>query len=406
MTINDKRGGSVLPNTTAVTVADAPLTADPTATISAAEGIATGSCVVAKFTDADPYAPAADFSGTIDWGDHTPPTNFNSSSVSAVPGSPGTFTVSGSYTYAVPGTYYPTVTITDVGGSSLTAQKTTINVADAPTPSQTPVTVAAVEGVPTAANTVLATFTDTDPKTSTSGFSGTIDWGDGSATPFTSANVIKVSSGPLGVTFNVRGSHAYAVPGSYPVTVTINQRGGSVTANNTTISVADAPLTAKGSAQTAKVAAGVQFTRTLAEFTDGDPSAVANFENAKLHDTLGDYTATINWGDGTTRTVTNLTAQATVGDIVVDGSGFDVVGTHIYAMQQSYFVTVTITDVGGSHATVYTAIADPPPPKASASVNDAALMSILGGSNGSNSGSSSNKAIDPAALGLLYGSQP
>ena len=83
---------------------------------------------------------------------------------------------------------------------------------------------------------------------------------------------------------------------------------------------------------------------------------------------------------------------------------FDVNGSHTYDAftLRTYFVSVTIADTqGSSHATVYTTIVDPPAAKASAaSVNDAALMSIMGGSVDRPSPS---KALDPAVLALLYG---
>jgi hypothetical protein len=55
------------------------------------------------------------------------------------------------------------------------------------------------------------------------------------------------------------------------------------------------------------------FNGVVASFTDADPNGV-----------IGDYSATINWGDGITTAATSITANA-------GGRGFLVHGTHQYA---------------------------------------------------------------------------
>src|SRR5204862_2051370 len=55
----------------------------------------------------------------------------------------------------------------------------------------------------------------------------------------------------------------------------------------------------------------------------------------------GEFSATINWGDGST----------SAGSVSTNGAGFKVVGSHTYASAGSYAVTVSVTDVGGSTAT-------------------------------------------------------
>ena len=54
-------------------------------------------------------------------------------------------------------------------------------------------------------------------------FSGTINWGDGNTTNFTSGDVAANGGGA----FTVNGSHLYAEEGPDNVTVTINDKGGS-----------------------------------------------------------------------------------------------------------------------------------------------------------------------------------
>src|SRR5213076_686277 len=71
--------------------------------------------------------------------------------------------------------------------------------------------------------------------------------------------------------------------------------------------ISDAPL--KGSRKKIGAKAGLSFTRML-----------ANFHDANRFSTAGDFTATIDWGDG---------SLATSGTIIANGRG--VLGTHGYA---------------------------------------------------------------------------
>jgi hypothetical protein len=97
--------------------------------------------------------------------------------------------------------------------------------------------------------------------------------------------------------------------------------------------VADAPLIVSGLALSTN--AGVPFSGVVASFSDADPGAVA-----------GDFSATINWGDGTT-----TTATAANGGIAANGFGaFSILGTHTYSQANSYAIHITVTDAGGSSA--------------------------------------------------------
>ncbi len=100
-------------------------------TVSATGGVeyTTPTNLTATFSDANLNAATSDFSGTINWGDGNPVTNFDSSDVTAYGN--GSFTVNASYQYAEEGTYRITVTINDVGTSTTTDMGTT-TVADAP----------------------------------------------------------------------------------------------------------------------------------------------------------------------------------------------------------------------------------------------------------------------------------
>ncbi len=102
------------------------------------------------------------------------------------------------------------------------------------------------------------------------------------------------------------------------------------------------PITAKGTSISSTE--GRSFSGTVATFTV--PSTTP---------TPADYTASINWGDGTT----------SAGTITGSAGNFTVTGTHTYAEEGSYTATVTITDV---NTTSNTGTA-----KTSAAIGDAAL---------------------------------
>ena len=126
----------------------------------------------------------------------------------------------------------------------------------------------------------VATFTDANPSATAGDFTATIDWGDGQTTTGTVTEKNGV--------FSVAGSNTYADGrvgqnhrhdhGQRRQHDDRNQHGDG----------GDAALTANGSPVSATEGSSTG-TVTVATFTDANPSATA-----------GDFTATIDWGDGTT----------------------------------------------------------------------------------------------------------
>jgi hypothetical protein len=129
--------------------------------------------------------------------------------------------------------------------------------------------------------------------------------------------------------FSVVGSHTYASKGDYTFTVTISDTDGVQTTVQGTADVAQAPL----------LAVGVPVVVTSGLSVNG--AIVAAFTDAGGGDALTNYSATIDWGDG---------SSATAGTVSGSGNSFVVTGSHTYAAAGDYRLKIAIADQDGSAA--------------------------------------------------------
>ncbi|MHB1558657.1 MAG: beta strand repeat-containing protein, partial [Isosphaeraceae bacterium] len=233
----------------------------------------------------------------------------------------------------------------------------TVNVTKLATaPAGTGVTINARAGQPLN-NVVVANFTESDLTNRSANFVASINWGDGTTTGGTIT--------PVGTTgFQVEGSHTYAASGPYTVNVTLTDQSTSGTTTvpttpvSTTLNVTSSgPVNSTPSpiVSTANVSPGgaallpnsvYNFNGVALKGVVQDVETtqdVATFQSNDTTATPSDFTASINWGDGTT----------TAGLIAQDASGlFHVSGTHLYTSAGAFTPTVTIRDVNGqSYAT-------------------------------------------------------
>jgi cyclophilin family peptidyl-prolyl cis-trans isomerase len=326
ITLSSALGGNVAVATGTATVADVPLTGNPPAQpLAGTANRALSNVTVASFTDANSLTSVLEFTATINWGDGTTP------SAGAVSLSGGVFVVQGTHTYPkdssaqTGGVFTVTTTIVDnIPPGEGTATPITVNTTATIAPAAitaTGVNVSPTEGT-ALTNTVVATFTDSTAGVQASRFTASIAWGDGAKSSGTVT--LNTSTGR----FDVAGTHTYAEEGKFTVSVAITDTGTpSDTAGGpvTTVATADgidALFTPAG--QSFSALQGISLTTVVAFFSDADAGAKA-----------ANYVATIHWGDGTTSlgTVTGL-----------GKGGFQIMGTHTYALSGAFAVSTTITE--------------------------------------------------------------
>lgn len=286
------------------------------ANVTAVEG-SPFSGTVATFSDPNVAHTAGQFSASIDWGDGT-------TSSGTVTGAAGSFSVAGGHTFAEEGTRSVTVTVTDSNDSNDTGSATsTATVSDASL-AVTAATLGPTEGL--SATSIVGSFTDADPNGSATDYSAVITWGDGNSNPGV------VTANRTGG-FDVTGTKTYAEEGSYVTGLTVTDAGGSSAQAGGGAIVADAALSANGlSFNSTNPVTGV-----VALFTDADPNG-----------TVSDYTATIDWGDGSAPSTGTVAAAAS--------GSFTVSGSHAYAALGPHTIATRVCDLGGSCASAVTQV--------------------------------------------------
>ncbi|HQU42470.1 MAG: TIGR03118 family protein [Planctomycetia bacterium 21-64-5] len=339
VTISDTDGGSATVTGTVV-VAQATLQAKAIPVDST--GLTVNNATVADFIDTGAGDPLSNYKATIDWGDGTPASAGTITGIALDDGTGGGsltaapavivggeyYRVEGSHTYAASGDYTTTITISDSDGTNATVQGT-VDVAQATLEAKALPVVSQGLNV---SNATLADFIDTGGADPLTNYSATINWGDGSSSTGTvGAGVTPVDASMAGGYFTVAGSHTYAATGSYTFTVTISDTDGITTTAKGTIDLGQAPL----------LAVGVPVVVTSGLSVDG--AIVAAFADTKGGDALANYSATIDWGDG---------SSTAAGTVAGSDNSFIVTGSHTYAASGDYELKVALVDTDGSTANV------------------------------------------------------
>ena len=202
-----------------------------------------------------------------------------------------------------PDPYWVTVTVTDSNGAqgSIAFWIEVSNVA--------PVVAAVSTGPAIEGQAIVATASFTDPGYgSAETYSCSVDYGDGSG-PQVGAVSGNACQGP---------PHTYARLGTYTITVIVSDSNGGTSSASKSVSVSNvAPAIVKVTATPALTKTGSTVTAS-ASFTDPGTSEK--------------YTATWDWGDGSTTVVNLGSAARSVG------------GSHVYSRAGFYKVKLTVSD--------------------------------------------------------------
>jgi hypothetical protein len=160
------------------------------------------------------------------------------------------------------------------------------------------------------------------PSPAVSQYPASIDWGDNSQ-PTTGTVTFDASNS----TFTVSGSHTYTEAGKYTITVDITHQG-SVTEVTGTATVADA----------APVIGALTFTPHQIDATHGQAVTGQTVTLTVPYTDVandGPHTVTVDWGDGSSSSVTATESTATTGTATL---------SHVYTAYDTYKVTATVKD--------------------------------------------------------------
>ena len=296
--------------------------------------------------------PASDFTATINWGDGTSTTG---GTITQDAVNPDLYYVTGGHTYLTSGPFTISMTVTlkataitgTFNNTPITLDQPTVSVmgtSATATVSEGIITVTAfpvigTEGLPIPSG-LIATFIDSGTPNPATDYSASITiTGTGGY-----SQVIPVPAGDIA---RVGTTNQYTVTaptftlpeeGTYQVAVAVTNNAATPVFTATgysTATITDAPLTAGPAVVFPPIDARTVFSGVVGTFTDANPKAPVT-----------DFTAIIDWGDGSAQTAGSISQPGPL------GSPFDVSGTHTYQYSGVYTITTYVTDVGGSKVTL------------------------------------------------------
>jgi RHS repeat-associated protein len=309
--------------TTTIVVKDAPVTGRGASLVATPDGLE--DAVLANFTDPNLLDTSDMFTAMVNWGDGSEPES------ATVDGDTGVFEVGGSHTYSSMGEYTASVSIYEDGmwAAAVMAPISVIDDQIFETPlSGTVQRVMVEESGGVARGSVVANIFDPEHELAAriDCLSAIINWGDES--PTSAGHVGAVSNSLLRITSNDR--HVYPEEGGYPLTVVLFDDMQPLLTLHGTASVGDPNL--------GKLP---PLILTAAKVQELDNVAVAGFVDAHQTDQAGQYTATIDWGDG---------SGTDTGTVVGTAGYYWVTGSHSYDTAGTYSIWVRVADDQGQGA--------------------------------------------------------
>ena len=284
--------------------------------------------LLATFRDPDGSGDASGYRVKINWGDASQP-----SDGFVYPEADGSFSVYGGHQYEKFGSF--TISI-QIAGPHVRAQATVSATID-----NAPLYLTIEPDLRVIRDTefanVVGTLTDLNINSLASDFVATIDWGDGSTTP----GQLQIRPGGEGSNeFLISGTHEYLSEQSFTIHVSVleTETGQVLDATGPLVAV-DPPLEVQpGQSLEFQALDGIS-TGDLVLVTFTVPAGIG----VAIQTGLGEYRATINWGDG--EVDTNVIPYVTSADVTV-------VGRHTYynptdLIKWNWFPTVTLQDDSG-----------------------------------------------------------
>jgi hypothetical protein len=278
------------------------------------------------FTDpGEPEALSDGYSAEIDWGDNMPRSN----GTIQLDSSTGIFTVLGDHPYQEEGAYPISVTMHHDSITSFISGVSANVTGPAVVPLIINPTLHLVEGTPTGGFTLL-TFADPAGPEPVTNYPTTIDWGDQT----TSSGTIQFD--PSTNVFTVTADHPYREEGNYVIDVIVNHDGTGIGIGGIQATVADAALVPQEA-----------FPVQTLEGTDTGLVPLLTFTDPGGPEALGDYSATIAWGDG------EVPGNPSNGTIQLDPTTgiFSVLGHHQYPEEGNFSIQVTVSHEGNPNFT-------------------------------------------------------
>ena len=191
----------------------------------------------------------------------------------------------------------------------------------------------------------LGSLTDFDGMPAGRTYTGTIDWGDGTApgeATFQSTSYFGLDP-TLPAGSIIEGSHVYTKAGEYTVKIAVaDNQGDSATSTLVATVVAEKTFVE-----------GESFVSTTA----GDPisTILGSLVAPVAGDTPADFTAMVDWGDGTVPSPATVTA-GNDSIFMPSTNRFEINGAHTYASPGLYSLTISVDSPDGTSITYVSSI--------------------------------------------------
>ncbi|MHB8969784.1 MAG: NF038129 family PEP-CTERM protein [Pirellulaceae bacterium] len=293
---------------------------------------------VASFTDPDGAGLVSDYKATLHWGDNSTP---DEGTIRQEPD--GSFSVLGTHEYKKLGRYPVSIVIK---GHRTKGDGTATAVIE-----NAPLDITVTPGLRVVREKeftqVVGTLTDLNRHSTAADFITTVEWGDGMASLATLQ--LQPGSGQDGApnTFTISGTHKYLSERTFTINVSLLERpSGETLARQGDLISGDPPLEVNEFFLDIEALEGIN-TGDLVLVTFERPDDI----EVPLDTNVGEYIATINWGDG--QVDANIRPFVTSEDVMV-------VGQHTYATAGEYYPSITLVDdSGGFFSTPLIALVEP-----------------------------------------------